>query len=532
MAAALCSLRVQQPTFAGVAARRRPATAAAAFTQRLAGLCRSGRRPSSRVCAPIKAIAAPPEPPTTRQGEQGGHPHRPADSPDDIVIVSAVRTPSTRARKGGLKDTPPDDLVVAVLREALHRAGIKADEVGDVCLGSVFPPSSKRANEVRTALLLAGFPNSVPAYTVNRQCAAGLQAIANVAANIRAGYFDIGIAGGIEHLTKDPLDWKGSDNPRLLESQDAQDVGLTLGLTAENVAERFGVPREVQDHFAAASHAKAAAAQASGKFKEEIVAVEALSTDPKTGATRRVPVDADDGIRPDSTQDKLGALKPYFKKQGTVTVGNACQNTDCAAAVVLMRREDAQRRGLPVMATLRSFAAVGVPPGVMGTAPSVAIPKALARAGLSKDDVEVYELNEAFASQFAYCMRELGLPEDKVNPCGGAIALGHPAGATGARQTVTLLHELARRIRSSSSGSQSSGSLGSVDDKAPHYGVVSMCTGSGMGAAAVFESSSGSLNGSSLGSSSSMASTASQDRPAEASTASQDRPGEASVEAA
>ncbi|KAL4441837.1 hypothetical protein ABPG77_003753 [Micractinium sp. CCAP 211/92] len=438
-------------------------------------------------------VAAPPEPPASQQDprDRGPH-HQRNESPDDIVVVSAVRTPSTRARKGGLKDTPPDDLVVAVLREALHRAGIKADEVGDVCLGSVFPPSSKRANEVRSALLLAGFPDSVPAYTVNRQCAAGLQAIANVAANIRAGYYDIGIAGGIEHLSKDPLDWKGSDNPRVLESQDAQEVGMTLGLTAENVAERFGVSREVQDRYAAASHSKAAAAQARAPMLPPLLLRPA-------GESRHVSVDADDGIRPDSTKQKLGALKPYFKKAGTVTAGNACQRP--------------ARRGLPVMAHAALLCGGGRPPGVMGTAPAIAIPKALARAGLSKDDVEVYELNEAFASQFAYCMRELGLPDDKVNPNGGAIALGHPAGATGARQTVTLLHELARRIRGSTiSSSESSGSLGS----APTMASSPCAPAPRMGAAAVFECSGSSLNGSSLGSSI-MSSDASQDRPADAS---------------
>ncbi|EFN57082.1 hypothetical protein CHLNCDRAFT_143855 [Chlorella variabilis] len=406
----------------------------------------------------------------------------PQDSPNDVVVVGACRTASTRARKGGFKDATADSLVMA--------------EVNDVCLGSVFPASSKRANEVRTALLLAGFPPSVPAYTVNRQCAAGLQAIANVAADIRAGFYSIGIAGGVETLTRDPLDWQGSDNPRVQESQDAQDVKLPLGLTAENVAERFSVPRDLQDRLAASSHAKAAAAQAAGRFKDEIVPVETTVQD-ASGEARRVSVDSDDGIRPDSTADKLAQLKPYFKKGGTVTVGNACQNTDCAAAVMLMTRREAQRRGLPVMATLRSFATVGVPPGIMGTAPTKAIPAALHKAGLSKDDIDMFELNEAFASQFAYCLKELGLDEEKVNPNGGAIALGHPAGATGARQTVTLLHEMARRNSNGAGG----------NGKGARYGMVSMCTGSGMGAAAVFESgdssgsfSSGSTSSASLGS--------------------------------
>ncbi|PSC73107.1 3-ketoacyl-thiolase peroxisomal [Micractinium conductrix] len=409
------------------------------------------------------------------------------------------------------EDIHADELVVTVLQECLRRADVKPQEVGDVCLGSVFPPSSKRANEVRAALLLAGFPNKVPAYTVNRQCAAGLQAIANVAAGIKAGYYDIAIAGGIEHLTKDPLDWQGSDNPRVLESPDAKDVGLALGLTAENVAEKYGVPREEQDRLAAASHAKAAAAQASGKFVDEIATVHARVTDPKTGDVTEVSVDHDDSIRADTSYDKLHAMKPYFKKDGTVTAGNACQNTDCAAAMLLMRRAEAEKRGLPILGVLRSFATVGVPPGVMGTAPTLAIPKALERAGLRKEDVEVFELNEAFASQTAYCLRELGLPEEKVNVNGGAIALGHPAGATGARITVSLLHELARRsadeATSSGSADHEGGSVNGNEQK-PRYGVVALCTGAGMGAAAVFEgtrSTAGSASFSRMGSTSSAA---------------------------
>ncbi|PRW57879.1 3-ketoacyl- thiolase peroxisomal [Chlorella sorokiniana] len=382
---------------------------------------------------PVTVQAAPAaESATARQGN--GHCH---DCAGDVVIVGAVRTANCRAKKGGFKDAYPDDLVVAVLKEVLERTGVKPEEVDDVCFGSVFPSTSKRASE----------------------CCAGLQSIANLAAAIQAGYIDIGIAGGIEFYTKDPLYWQGSDNPKIEGSKHAQDVGLALGLTAENVAEKFHVEREVQDRFAAASHAKAAAAQASGKFDKEIVPVKVMQKD-SSGETKEVVVAADDSIRADSTFDSLSKasapfdlsstlfLKPYFKKGGTVTAGNCCSNTDCAAAVLMMNRAEAERRGLPILATLRSFATGAVEPGTMGTAPLVAVPKALERAGISKEEVEVFELNEAFASQFAYCMEQLGVPEEKVNPNGGAIALGHPAGATGVRQTVTLLHELARRQES------------------------------------------------------------------------------------
>ncbi|KAL4441838.1 hypothetical protein ABPG77_003754 [Micractinium sp. CCAP 211/92] len=393
---------------------------------------------------------------------------------DDVVVVAAVRTAMCKAQVGKLKDAPMDDLVIAVVKDLLSKTGVKAQDVEDVCFGSGLGPSSKRANEVRTALLLAGFPNSVPAYTVNRQCAAGLQSIADVAANIAAGYISIGIAGGVESMSKSPMKWEGSENPRLEEVPEAKDCLTPMGITSDNVAKQFKVSREEQDRAALASHRKAAAAQAAGKFKEEIVPVETIAV-MGDGQTEKIVVDTDEGIRPDFTYEKLAKLRGCFQKGGTTTAANSCQTTDGAAAVILMRRDEAARRGLPVMATLRSFAAVGVPPSVMGIGPAAAIPRALERAGLTKDDIDVFEINEAFASQYAYCKRELGLPDEKVNPNGGAIALGHPIGCSGARQTVTLLHELARRNNSSEK------------HEGPRYGVVSMCVGSGMGAAAVFE---------------------------------------------
>ncbi|EFN57278.1 hypothetical protein CHLNCDRAFT_143854 [Chlorella variabilis] len=429
--------------------------------------CTASQPPVQRALK-VTAVAAP---------EQGIRPPAANGSSPlhDVVIVGAVRTPMCKAKVGSLKQALVDELVLSVLKELLRRTGVAAEDVGDVCFGSGLGPSSKRANEVRTALLLAGFPPSVPAYTVNRQCAAGLQSIADMAASIAAGYYDIGIAGGVESMSHSPMMWEGSDNPLVEENQHAKDCLLPMGITSDNVAARFAVPRDLQDRLAASSHAKAAAAQAAGRFKDEIVAVE--TTVKEGDEERRVVVDRDDGIRPDFSFEKLSKLRACFKKGGTTTVGNACQTTDGAAAVMLMRRGEAERRGLPILATLKSFAAVGVEPAVMGIGPAVAIPAALEKAGLSKDDIDVFELNEAFASQFAYCLKELGLDEEKVNPNGGAIALGHPIGCTGARQTVTLLHEMARR---------------NSNGRGAHYGVVSMCTGSGMGAAAVFEAENGS----------------------------------------
>ena len=394
---------------------------------------------------------------------------RTGGSLDDVVIVSAVRTPLCRAKRGGLRDTPADDLVAAVLKETIRRTGIEPSAVGDIVLGSVLGPSSQRANECRMAMFFAGFPESVPVQTVNRQCSSGLQAIAAVAAAIKAGMYTIGIAGGVESMSTNPMAWEGGVNPRVSENQCAADCLLPMGVTSENVAAQFGLDRGVQDAFAAKSHAKAAAARAAGKFKDEIVPVHTILKDPKTGEEKRVVIAEDDGIRPGTTPASLSTLRPVFKKNGTTTAGNSSQVTDGAAACLLMTRREALRRGLPVLLVFRSFAAVGVPPAIMGVGPVAAIPAAVEAAGLTLDDIDVFEINEAFASQAKYSVDKLGLEEGRVNPNGGAIALGHPLGATGARQTATLAYELARRGRNA------------------RFGVVSMCIGSGMGAAAVFE---------------------------------------------
>lgn len=394
---------------------------------------------------------------------------RRASGLDDVVIVCAVRTPMTRAKRGGLKDTTADDLLATVLQAVIQRTGVEPAAVGDIVVGSVLGSSSQRANECRIAAFFAGFPDSVPVHTVNRQCSSGLQAIASVAASIKSGYYTVGIAGGVETMTQNPMVWEGGVNPRIADCPAAQGCLLPMGVTSENVAAKFGVTRQQQDAFAAESHRRAAAAQATGKFRDEIVPVHTKLRDPKTGEEKPVIIDQDDGIRPDTSVASLSKLRTVFKADGTTTAGNSSQVTDGASAVLLMSRREAIRRGLPIQGIFRSFAVTGVPPEIMGIGPAVAIPAAVKAAGLSIDDIDLFELNEAFASQATYCIEHLGLDRQKVNVNGGAIALGHPLGCTGARCTATLLHEMARR------------------GKAARFGVVSMCIGSGMGAAAVFE---------------------------------------------
>lgn len=380
-------------------------------------------------------------------------------SPNDVVIVAAVRTPITRAKKGGLARVPADDLLAAVLQAAATRGQIDVAEVGDIVVGSVLGNSSQRANECRIGAFLAGFPKEVPIRTTNRQCSSGLQACADIAAGIKAGYYDLGIGAGVESMSTNPMKWEGGFNPRIASSSDAQNCLIPMGVTSENVAERFGISREAQDTMAARSHARAANARASGRFKNEIVPVYT-----KNAEGVDVVISEDDGIRPETTVESLAKLPAVFKKGGSTTPGNASQVSDGAAAVVLARRSYAEARGLPILATWRTFVAVGCDPAIMGIGPAVAIPEALKAANLSVKDVDLFELNEAFASQATYCVEKLGLDPERVNPSGGAIALGHPLGATGARCMATLIHEMRRR--------------------GAKVGIVSMCIGSGMGAAA------------------------------------------------
>ncbi|KAH7444837.1 hypothetical protein KP509_02G094100 [Ceratopteris richardii] len=397
-----------------------------------------------------------------------------ADRMDDVVIVAAYRTPICKAKRGSFKDTLPEDLLTPVLKALVERTGIDPAEVGDIVVGSVLGPSSQRAAQCRMAAFYAGFPEIVPVRTVNRQCSSGLQAIADVAASIRAGYYEIGIAAGFESMSAvgSLSAWEGPINPKASTIKAVEDCLLPMGITSENVAERYGISREAQDTAAVLSHARAAAATTSGRFKDEIIPIHTNVVDAKSGIVKPLVVSEDDGIRPDTTLEVLARLKAVFKENGSTTAGNASQVSDGAGAVLLMRRDVATRKILPVLGIFRSFAVIGVDPAVMGIGPAAAIPAAVKGAGLHITDIDLFEINEAFASQFTYCLEKLGLDHKKVNVNGGAIALGHPLGATGARCTATLLHEMQRR------------------GKDCRFGVVSMCIGTGMGAAAVFECSS------------------------------------------
>ncbi|KAL0740622.1 hypothetical protein Bca4012_082135 [Brassica carinata] len=394
---------------------------------------------------------------------------------DDVVIVAAHRTALCKSKRGNFKDTYPDDLLAPVLRALIEKTNVDPSEVGDIVVGTVLAPGSQRASECRMSAFYAGFPETVAVRTVNRQCSSGLQAVADVAAAIKAGFYNIGIGAGLESMTTNPMAWEGSVNPAVpilnyvKKFAQAQSCLLPMGVTSENVAHRFGVSRQEQDQAAVDSHRKAAAATAAGKFKDEIIPVQTKLVDPKTGDETPITVSVDDGIRPSTTLATLGKLKPVFKKDGTTTAGNSSQVSDGAGAVLLMKRSVAMQKGLPVLGVFRTFAAVGVDPAIMGVGPAVAIPAAVKAAGLELDDIDLFEINEAFASQFLYCRNKLGLDPEKVNVNGGAMAIGHPLGATGARCVATLLHEMKRR------------------GKDCRFGVVSMCIGTGMGAAAVFE---------------------------------------------
>ncbi|MCB9669277.1 MAG: thiolase family protein [Alphaproteobacteria bacterium] len=381
----------------------------------------------------------------------------------EVAVVSAVRSAIGKAKKGSLKDTRPDDLLAAVLKGAVERAGIDPAEIDDVVVGTAMPEAEQGMNVARISAIMAGIPDTVPALTINRFCSSGIQAIAQGATSILSGWQDVVLAGGVESMTQIAMGGqKPSPNPHLMDER--PDAYTPMGITAENVAERFGVSRADQDAFSAASNDKALAAIEAGRFKEEILPVPVRVFE--DGAWVERTFDTDEGPRA-STVEGLGKLKTPFKATGSVTAGSSSQMSDGAAAAVIMDRAKAEARGLPILGVLRSYQVVGVPPDIMGVGPLYAIPKAVEAAGLTLDDIDVFEINEAFASQALYCVRELGIDPTKVNPNGGAIALGHPLGATGARMTATLLHEMKRRNA--------------------RYGIVSMCIGGGMGAAAVFE---------------------------------------------
>jgi acetyl-CoA acyltransferase len=382
----------------------------------------------------------------------------------DVAILSAVRTPIGRAPKGVLRNTHPDDLGATAAREALRRADVEPGTIEDLILGCAMPEAEAGLNVARQVGFLAGLPDSTPAVTINRFCSSGLQATAIAADRIAVGSIDAAISGGLESMSLIPMGGnKVSLNPRVVD--DFPDVYIPMGNTAENVARQFGVSRGDQDAFALESHKKALAAWARGDFAAEVVPVATRVFDGEVW--RDVIVDTDEGPRADTSLEKLAALKPAFDPTGSVTAGNSSPLNDGAAAVVLMAGDKAREAGKRPRAWFRAFAAAGVPPAIMGIGPVPAVRKLLAKTGLKVDDIDLFEVNEAFASQAVYCIRELGLPKDRVNVNGGAIALGHPLGATGARQIATALHELERRKG--------------------RYAVITMCVGGGMGAAGLIE---------------------------------------------
>ena len=388
----------------------------------------------------------------------------------DAVIVSAVRTAVGKAPKGMLRATRPDDLAAVAIKGALGRVpSLDTREVEDVIIGCAMPEGEQGMNVARVAALRAGMPIESSAMTINRYCASGLQAIALATERIRGGGADVIVAGGTESMSFIPFGGhKISINPWL--QQNYPDSYLSMGLTAERVARHYGISRRQADEFALASHTKALAAQAAGKFQQEIVPVTVTFSAPDAKSRIRkteVEFQCDEGPRADTSMEALGKLKAAFHAAGTVTAGNSSQTSDGAAAAVVMSEERARALGIPPLARLVAFASAGCLPEEMGIGPVYAIPKALKLAGLSLDQIDLIELNEAFATQALAVIKTLGLAVDRVNVNGGAIALGHPLGCTGAKLTAGLLQELIRR-------------------KA-RYGIVTMCVGGGMGAAGIFE---------------------------------------------
>jgi acetyl-CoA acyltransferase len=388
----------------------------------------------------------------------------------EAVIVSAVRTAVGKAPRGTLKDTRPDELAAIVIKEAIRRVpGLEPAEIDDVVMGCALPEAEQGLNVARIAALRAGLPDTVTGQTVNRFCSSGLQAIAIAAEHIMSGFADVVVAGGTESMSLMPgqAGHQFRPNPHLVEHR--PEVYMSMGLTAENVARKYGISREDQDAFAYRSHTRAANAVTSGRFKDEILPVNVTRWENGDGGpeAREILFEVDEGVRYDTSPVALAALKPAFARDGVVTAGNSSQTSDGAAAVVVMSSEKAARLGAKPLAAFRSFAVAGVPPEIMGIGPLEAIPKAVRLAGLTLAKVDLIELNEAFASQTLAVMRQLNLDAEKTNVNGGAIALGHPLGCTGAKLTATLLYEMQRR-------------------KA-RYGIVTMCIGGGMGAAGVFE---------------------------------------------
>jgi acetyl-CoA acyltransferase len=388
----------------------------------------------------------------------------------EAVLIDCLRTAAGKAPRGALRNTRPDDLAATVMRALLDRyPEVPRDDIEDVILGCAMPEGEAGSNMARMAALRAGLPVTTPGVTINRFCSSGLQAIAMASERIRAGGAHILIAGGSESMSMIPMGGhKPAPNPWFVDYH--PEVYMNMGLTAERLRMKYGVSREDADAFALSSHQKALAAQAEGRFADEIVPVKIEAVEMNGGARPRrteTTFDRDEGPRGDTSLEALAKLKPVFHANGTVTAGNSSQTSDGAAAALVMSQKKARELGLNPKARFVSFAAAGVPPEIMGIGPVVAIPKALALAGLKLDDIGVIELNEAFAAQALAVMRVAGLDPEKVNLNGGAIALGHPLGCTGAKLTATILREMERRNA--------------------RYGLVTMCVGGGQGAAGIFE---------------------------------------------
>ncbi|KAL4962810.1 3-ketoacyl-coA thiolase peroxisomal A precursor [Aspergillus stella-maris] len=387
-------------------------------------------------------------------------------NPDDIVVTCALRSALTKGGKGGFKDTAAADILTGVFKGVIDRSGIDPNLVEDISVGTVLAPGGG-ATEFRAAALVAGFPESTAVKGLNRQCSSGLQAIVDIANAIKSGMIDVGIGAGVESMSSQYGPGAVTEFSDLLENhEESANCKVPMGVLSEQMAKDRKISRADQDAFAASSYQKAVKAQKAGLFKEEILPLDVKWTDPKTNEEKTITVSADDGIRDGMTPESLGKIRPAFAKDGSIHAGNASQISDGAAAVLLMKRSTAERLGQKIIGKFVSASVVGVKPLLMGIGPWKAIPVALEKAGITKDDVDIYEINEAFASQCVWCVNELGLPLEKINPKGGAIAFGHPLGCTGARQISTLFTELKR-----------------TDKK---IGVTSMCVGTGMGMAAVW----------------------------------------------
>lgn len=386
--------------------------------------------------------------------------------PDDVVVVAAYRTAQTKGGRGGFKDTAASDLLAGVLKGIIDRTGINPAIVEDITVGSVLPPGGG-ATEFRAAALAAGYPVTTAVRATNRQCSSGLQACVDIANAIKVGQIEVGIGAGVESMSLQYGPNAVTEFSELLDAHpEAKNCKVPMGVLSEKMAQDRKITREKQDAFAASSYQKAEKAQAAGLFDAEIIPLEVDFEDPKTGEKKRIVVKADDGIRKGMTVEALSKIRPAFHKQGSIHAGNASQISDGAAAVLLMRRDVAQRHGLKIVGKYVASAVVGVEPLLMGIGPWAAIPRLFEKTGITKDQVDIFEINEAFASQCVWCAEELGLDFNKVNPRGGAIAFGHPLGATGARQVATLMNEM--------------------KDYKARIAVSSMCVGTGMGMAALW----------------------------------------------